>query len=127
MSIQRPGLPTFRLAQAAQPGASSHASPLLRQRKPVKDDTVLMPGFRHPPGADIQQTRQDLRDRYQNGFPVLKELLQNADDAGATLSGQTASQCVFTLFEEGLPNAQHGLFLSPGLAVINDGGFTADD
>lgn len=26
----------------------------------------------------------NLRDRYKTGFPVLKELVQNADDAGAT-------------------------------------------
>ena len=43
-----------------------------------------MPGFRHSPLDDIQRIRQDLRDRYQDGFPILKELLQNADDAGAS-------------------------------------------
>ena len=35
-----------------------------------------MPGFRHSPAEDIQRIRQDLRDRYQDGFPILKELLQ---------------------------------------------------
>ena len=86
-----------------------------------------MPGFRHPPGADIQRIRQDLRDRYHDGFPILKELLQNADDAGASQAGHAATQCTFALCEHGLPGAQHALLCGPGLAVINDGGFTAED
>ena len=86
-----------------------------------------MPGFRHPPGADIQRIRQDLRDRYHDGFPILKELLQNADDAGAAQAAHAATQCDFALCEDGLPGAQHALLRRPGLAVINDGGFTADD
>ncbi len=86
-----------------------------------------MPGFRKPPGADIQRIRQDLRDRYHDGFPILKELLQNADDAGTAPNGQAATQCAFALCEGGLPGAQHALLRGPGLAVINDGGFTASD
>lgn len=86
-----------------------------------------MPGFRHPPGADIQRIRQDLKDRYDDGFPILKELLQNADDAGAAQTGHAATQCAFALSEDGLPGAQHALLRGPGLAVINDGGFTAED
>ena len=86
-----------------------------------------MPGFRHPPGADIQWIRQDLRDRYHDGFPILKELLQNADDAGAAIAGHGATQCAFALCDDGLPGAQHPLLRGPGLSVINDGGFTADD
>lgn len=86
-----------------------------------------MPGFRHPPSADIQRIRQDLRDRYHDGFPILKELLQNADDAGASQAGHAATQCVFALCEDGLPGAHHALMRGPGLAVINDGDFTAKD
>ena len=86
-----------------------------------------MPGFRKPPGADIQRIRQDLRDRYHDGFPILKELLQNADDAGTAPNGEAATQCAFALCERGLPGAQHALLRGPGLAVINDGGFTASD
>lgn len=86
-----------------------------------------MPGFRHPPGADIQRIRQDLRDRYHDGFPILKELLQNADDAGAAQAGHAATQCTFALCEDGLPGAHHALLRGPGLAVINDGSFTAED
>jgi len=31
----------------------------------------------------VDQIATNLRDRYWNGFPVLKELVRNADDAGA--------------------------------------------
>jgi hypothetical protein len=68
-----------------------------------------------------------LRDRYQDGFPILKELLQNADDAGAAQLGQAATQCVFVLCEQGLPDAQHALLRGPGLAVVNNGNFTPED
>ncbi|RME90536.1 MAG: hypothetical protein D6766_13135, partial [Verrucomicrobia bacterium] len=86
-----------------------------------------MPGFRHSPLDDIQRIRQDLRDRYQDGFPILKELLQNADDAGAATPGGSASQLVLVLARSGLPGARHPLLQTPGLAVLNDGAFTASD
>ena len=31
----------------------------------------------------VNQIATNLRDRYRSGFPILKELVQNADDAGA--------------------------------------------
>ena len=31
----------------------------------------------------IDLISDNLRDRYRSGFPILKELIQNADDAGA--------------------------------------------
>ena len=43
-----------------------------------------MPGFEHYAMRDISQIRNDLDDRYQEGFPIIKELLQNADDAEAS-------------------------------------------
>ncbi|MCW5557363.1 MAG: hypothetical protein KIT22_05990, partial [Verrucomicrobiae bacterium] len=57
----------------------------------------------------------------------MKELLQNADDAGAAQAGHAATQCVFALSDDGLASAQHTLLRGPGLAVINDGSFTAED
>jgi hypothetical protein len=33
-----------------------------------------MPGLRQPLSAHIQQIRNDLRERYKGGFPILKEL-----------------------------------------------------
>jgi len=43
-------------------------------------------GFRHDPLAVVNLIADNLRDRYSSGFPVFKELIQNADDAGATRS-----------------------------------------
>lgn len=86
-----------------------------------------MPGFRHFPLEDIQRIRQDLRDRYQDGFAILKELLQNADDAGATVPAGTASQLVLVLARNGLSGASHPLLQTAGLAVLNDGAFTVSD
>lgn len=86
-----------------------------------------MPGHRHSPLGDINRIRQDLRDRYADGFPILKELLQNADDAGATVPGDTARFLVVALANDGLPGADHPLLRNAGLVVLNDGGFTLDD
>lgn len=86
-----------------------------------------MSGFRHSPLDDIQRIRQDLRDRYQDGFAILKELLQNADDAGATVPDGAASQLVLVLARDGLPGASHPLLKTAGLVVLNDGAFTRDD
>jgi len=86
-----------------------------------------MPGFRHSPLEDIQRIRQDLRDRYADGFPILKELLQNADDAGAGHDNGSASRFAVVLCPEGLPSGRHPLLHGPGLCVLNDGDFTSDD
>lgn len=62
----------------------------------------------------------DLRDRYKSGFPVLKELVQNADDAGAT-------SLTFG-YHQGLDDtADHELLAGPALWVLNNGRFTAQD
>src|SRR5262245_1955735 len=86
-----------------------------------------MPGFRHSPFEDIQRIRQDLRDRYHEGFPILKELIQNADDAGAGNSNAAATRFVIVLCKEGLPGSTHTLLRGAGLCIFNDGSFTAED
>ena len=85
-----------------------------------------MPGLRQPFSAHIEQIRNDLRERYKGGFPILKELLQNADDAGGGVQGANASEVVF-LLTCGIPKAQHVLLRTPGLCLLNDGDFTATD
>lgn len=52
-------------------------------------------------------------------FLILKELVQNADDSGATQ--------MYLGYTDGLPDASHPLLRGPGLFVSNDGPFTRDD
>jgi hypothetical protein len=62
----------------------------------------------------------NLRDRYKAGFPILKELLQNADDAGA--------KSLSFGYHEGLSGqAAHELLQGPALWLMNDGRFKAED
>ena len=62
----------------------------------------------------------NLRDRYKSGFPILKELVQNADDAGA-------KSLAFGYHEGHGSNADHMLLKGPALWVLNDGGFKSSD
>lgn len=61
----------------------------------------------------------NLRDRYDSGFPILKELLQNADDA-------KARNFIFAR-HNGFPDAVHPLLKGPGLWFFNDGEFKPSD
>lgn len=61
----------------------------------------------------------ELRDHYENGFPILKELVQNADDA-------KAGTLIFGL-HEGFRGASHPLLKGPGLWSFNDGAFEGKD
>ena len=61
----------------------------------------------------------NLRDRYQSGFPILKELIQNADDS-------KARRLIFgTHF--GFPSTPHPLLKGSGLWIFNDGQFSEGD
>lgn len=62
----------------------------------------------------------NLRDRYKSGFPILKELVQNADDSGA-------GSLVFGHHAGFLSAVDHPLLQGPALWVLNDGGFKAKD
>ena len=61
----------------------------------------------------------NLRDRYDNGFPILKELIQNADDA-------KAHQLIFGM-HPGFPDSHHPLLRGSGLWFFNDGEFKEND
>jgi hypothetical protein len=78
-----------------------------------------MAGVKHDPIADIGLISDNLRDRYKTGFPILKEIVQNADDAGA-------SHLSFG-YSEGLPYAEHELLKGPAVFFINDGPLTSAD
>ena len=66
----------------------------------------------------VNQIAINLRDRYRSGFPILKELVQNADDAGA--------KCLAFGYHAGHGvAADHMLLQGPALWVLNDGRFKA--
>ena len=56
--------------------------------------------------------RENLNDRYKSGFPVMQELVQNADDAPAR-----RLEIGWTV---GLPNARQPLLKGPAIFVAND-------
>lgn len=62
----------------------------------------------------------NLRDRYKTGFPVLKELVQNADDAGA-------SSLIFGYHRGYEDKVNHPLLVGPALWILNNGRFIEQD
>ncbi len=44
------------------------------------------PVVKHDPIGDIAVISEILRERYKTGFPILKEIVQNADAGGSHLS-----------------------------------------
>ena len=78
-----------------------------------------MPGFSVSPLAVVNQIKSNLQDRYNSGYPILKELIQNADDARARRFRLDALP--------GWPGADNPLLQGAGLLVVNDGALTDDD
>ena len=76
-------------------------------------------GVRHPPEADIESIRDLLRGGYDSARSILKELIQNAEDAG--------SSQMDVLHLPGDPASPHSLLRGPGLLVVNDGTFTKEN
>ncbi len=78
-----------------------------------------MPGLSHSLRSVVDTLKGNLRDRYSDDDAVLKELLQNADDAGASrfhLGGL-----------EGFPQAENQLLRGPLLFTANDAAFRPED
>ncbi|MCY4429585.1 MAG: hypothetical protein OXC11_04225 [Rhodospirillales bacterium] len=67
----------------------------------------------------VNQIKSNLRDRYRAGYPILKELLQNADDAKARRFSVDALP--------GWPGASNPILRGPGLLIVNDGIFREKD
>lgn len=82
-----------------------------------------MAGYIHDPLQIINLIADNLRDRYKSGFPVLKEIIQNADDAG---SGDENIQLEFGI-SRGISQAAHPLLKGPGLFFLNNGSFSDSD
>ncbi len=70
-------------------------------------------GFIKDPLEPIRRLRNDLGDRYRPGVPILKELIQNADDA-------EAPHVVLGLVP-GFPDAVHPLLQGRALFLVNNG------
>ncbi|MBK1735866.1 hypothetical protein CKO15_11370 [Halorhodospira abdelmalekii] len=78
-----------------------------------------MPTYQVPQGSIFLQIKRNLEDRYGSGLTVLKELIQNAEDAEA--------EVVRFLARRGWPEARNPLLRTPGLLVVNDGQFQERD
>ena len=81
-----------------------------------------MPDLIFSASAIVNQITQLLRDRYHSGFPIIKELLQNADDAKA--------RRFVVDFYESLPGSEtaiNPLLRAPGALILNDGQFSDTD
>ena len=78
-----------------------------------------MPQFHISPVSIVNQIKNNLQDRYESGFPILKELLQNADDSRATRFRLDALP--------GWKDAENPLLRWPGLLAVNDGQFRNTD
>ena len=74
-----------------------------------------MPSYVPDPLAIVNLIKRNLQDRYASGYPILKELLQNADDARARRFSLDALP--------GWRDAGNPLLQGPGLLVINDNYF----
>jgi hypothetical protein len=84
-------------------------------REPSEDST----GFFIRPAAIINQIKTLLKERYKEGFPIIKEIIQNANDGGATRLDIGVSR--------GFSGASHPLLQCPALFFVNDGGFSDSD
>ncbi len=78
-----------------------------------------MPPISVSPRSIVNQIKSLLQDRYASGYPILKELVQNADDARARRVRLDALV--------GWPDADNPLLRGPGLLVVNDGVFRLRD
>lgn len=82
-----------------------------------------MAGYIQDPLQIINLIADNLRDRYKSGFPVLKEIIQNTDDAG---EADEKLHLEFGL-SSGISEAEHPLLKGPALYFINNGNFKDSD
>lgn len=75
-------------------------------------------GIKHDSLSDIANIRNILKG-YGKGFPVIKELIQNAEDAGASI--------LHIGCYPGFKGAKNPLLKCPALCMVNDGAFNDKD
>jgi hypothetical protein len=73
----------------------------------------------HHPLGDIEYLNENLLNSYLTGFPILKELIQNAEDAKAS--------CLDYGWINGISNAKHPLLKCPALFMLDNGEFTNEN
>ncbi len=78
-----------------------------------------MPAYEVDARSVVLAIQNNLDDRYKTTFSVIKELVQNADDAGA-------KNLVIDL-RDGFDAASNPLLRGPGLLIVNDGKYGAQD
>ncbi|MBK7760489.1 MAG: hypothetical protein IPI35_29580 [Deltaproteobacteria bacterium] len=87
--------------------------------------TRLVPGRSAGQREDLVQRLRDLASNYPSGIGILKEFLQNADDAGATWVRFTLDLRHHRA--EQLPDSRMGHLLGPALLVDSDQSFSEQD
>jgi hypothetical protein len=79
-----------------------------------------MSGFVYDPLQTISLIADNVRDRYRDETAVLKEIIQNADDA-------KADRADFIIVNNGIPSSKNRLLQGPALVAINNGIFRRRD
>jgi hypothetical protein len=79
-----------------------------------------MSGFFHDPLQTINLIADNVRDRYRDETAVLKEIVQNADDA-------EADRVDFIVVSDGITSAVNRLLRGPALVAVNNGSFRRRD
>jgi hypothetical protein len=77
-------------------------------------------GFISDPAGTVNQIRNLLDERYKKGFPIVKEIIQNANDGQAT-------ELDFGVIESLGYRVNHPLLKCPALFFLNNGNFKEED
>ncbi|MBD2504115.1 sacsin N-terminal ATP-binding-like domain-containing protein [Anabaena azotica] len=79
-----------------------------------------MAGYQIPPGTIVNNIKSLLKERYKQGFPIIKEIIQNANDGRATT-------LEFGINKGLRDKVEHPLLKIPALFFLNDGTFSQSD
>jgi hypothetical protein len=79
-----------------------------------------MAGYKTPPGTIVNTIKSLLKERYKQGFPIIKEIIQNANDGGA-------STLDFGVVKGLGKQVQHPLLKIPAFFFLNNGTFSTSD
>ena len=82
---------------------------------------LTMPGYQYQPGTVVNNIKSLLRERYKQGFPIIKEIIQNANDGRATNLEFGISKGLL------VDTVEHPLLKIPALFFVNDGTFSKSD